>query len=177
MSIDYSHRPYLKAEAENKIKIREFNENSIVCQKGDSGDCMYEVMSGGVGIYIHYKEPNEVLLAKKFPGEFFGEIALLENRPRTATVVALYDKTKLREISSTGFIHYVREHPDNLDVIIDAMSDRFKEQRNQYFEVCEALMEYKEAMDNCTMISGDLAIKIEQYVAEGKKYHNNEQED
>jgi len=167
--MDFSNRKYLKAESSNSVRTATFNEGDIIFRKGASGETMYEVMRGGVGIYLHYGEPNEVLLAEKFFGEFFGEIALLENRPRTATCVAIAEGTELREISANGFIHYIRQNPDNLKPIMDAMSDRFKEQRKQYFEACEALLDYKAAIEKGEEIDPQLQKAIDKYVRDGQK--------
>ena len=58
--------------------------------EGDPGDAMYVVVQGIVQIYRDTTS-GRLALAKIHPGEFFGEMALIGNTPRTATAVALSD--------------------------------------------------------------------------------------
>jgi signal transduction histidine kinase len=67
----------------------ELDANQLIFRAGDAPDGLYVLLAGKVRIYRHDDEGNEVDLAFRETGSFFGEIALLENRPRTATVVTL----------------------------------------------------------------------------------------
>jgi CRP/FNR family transcriptional regulator, cyclic AMP receptor protein len=62
----------------------------IVFTEGDPGDAMYVVIQGLVQVYRDTTS-GRLVLAKIRPGEFFGEMALIGNTPRTATAVALSD--------------------------------------------------------------------------------------
>jgi len=157
------------------IPTSEFQENDIIFQKGEDGDAMYEVVNGSVGIYIHYGEPNQLLLAVRHAGDFFGEIALLENRPRTATVVAL-QKTELRKINSApGFLFYICLNPDKLEMIMTGMSDRFKTERKNYLNACEVLAQYKQTVEDNRMLSEELAANINRLVEEAEKQRRKKQ--
>lgn len=173
--MDFSKRDYLMAEVAVSQTFSEFREGNIIFQKGDKGSTMYEVVRGSVGIYIHYGKENEQLLVTKNPGEFFGEIALLEKRVRTATAVALEDETVLEETSSSeGFVAYVRKHPHNLEVILDMMSDRFKTQRANYLNACIDFADYKNAVENGEEISPELSEKIDKYMIEAERSRDKE---
>lgn len=169
MYINYSDRKYLKNNAANAVRMSEFNKGDIIFKKGESGATMYEIRSGSVGIYLDYKGPNQKLLTVKQAGEFFGEIALIEDRPRTATAVAMEEMTKLREISINGFPNYVKSRTDILKPIMDAMSDRFKMQRRAYFEVCETLKAYVEAVENDLEPSDEVLEKTKQFIKDLEK--------
>lgn len=58
--------------------------------EGDVGDAMYVVIRGMVQVYRDTTS-GRLVLAKVQPGEFFGEMALIGNTPRTATAVVLSD--------------------------------------------------------------------------------------
>lgn len=169
MYINYSDRKYLKNSAANAVRMSEFNKGDIIFKKGEMGATMYEIRSGSVGIYLDYKGPNQKLLTVKQSGEFFGEIALIEDRPRTATAVAMEEMTKLREISINGFPNYVKSRTDILKPIMDAMSDRFKMQRRMYFEVCETLKAYVEAVENDLEPSDEVLEKTKQFIKDLEK--------
>jgi len=69
----------------------EFAPGEIVFQKGDSSDCAYFILSGEAEV-IREENGKETVIATLLPGEYFGEMALLSDHPRNATVRA---KTKL----------------------------------------------------------------------------------
>ena len=170
MSVNFSDRKYLKKDANSSVRTSTFNKGAIVFKKGESGDTMYEVRSGSIGIYLDYKGSKQKLLAVKQPGEYFGEIALIEDRPRTATAVAMEEMTVLREISVNGFPNYAKNHTDILKPIMDAMADRFKMQRRMYYEVCEALKDYVGAVENDMEPSDEVLEKTARYIKDAKKY-------
>lgn len=79
-------------------------ERAIVVRRGRPGDCMYFIASGEVEVKL---EPKRIRLG---PGSFFGEIALLEGGPRTATVVATMASTLL-VLDVTDFRAFAAHHP------------------------------------------------------------------
>ncbi|MFQ5355957.1 MAG: Crp/Fnr family transcriptional regulator [Mariprofundaceae bacterium] len=63
----------------------------IVMQEGEIGDAMYIILKGSVKIVYYTPEGREVVLSILGDGEFFGEMALLDSEPRSATVMTLED--------------------------------------------------------------------------------------
>ena len=68
---------------------RQFNKGDIIFKEGDSGECLYQIKEGVVGIYSAYGEADQQLLTELSAGKFFGEMAVIEAYPRSATAVAL----------------------------------------------------------------------------------------
>ena len=169
-NINFSDRKYLKNSAANAVKMTQFNKGEIIFKKGETGSTMYEIRSGSVGIYLNYKEEGERLLVVKQAGEFFGEIALIEDRPRTATAVAMEEMTKLREVSINGFPNYVKSRTDILKPIMDAMAERFKMQRRLYYDVCEVLKAYVDSVENDLEPPDEILEKAQQYIKEAEKH-------
>lgn len=64
---------------------------TIVMRQGDPGNCAYLLQSGRVSVYTEDEEGHTVELAKLGLGELFGEMALVFDEPRTATVKAIED--------------------------------------------------------------------------------------
>jgi CRP/FNR family transcriptional regulator len=81
-----------------------FAAGEIVYYEGDDGYAMYVVVQGSFEVY---REVNgeRVVLAHILPGEHFGEIALIANRPRSGTVRAVTDGTTLRLTKQALFAH------------------------------------------------------------------------
>ena len=67
--------------------LRHYEEDTIVVQEGDPGDSMYVVVRGQVRVLTRDNRQNEIVLANLGEGDFFGEVALLTGRPRTATII------------------------------------------------------------------------------------------
>jgi CRP-like cAMP-binding protein len=65
-----------------------FSAGAVICGEGDQGRSMYVVRSGDVEVRRSNNRGNSVALVRLGPGEFFGEMTLVEIQPRSATVVA-----------------------------------------------------------------------------------------
>ena len=96
---------------------RSFTLNSAIISEGESGDCMYIMCEGEVNItkrltlVLDQDLPKEkrMIRLKAADGASFGEMALLENDTRTATVTALTD-CRLLELSRDDFLRFIREN-------------------------------------------------------------------
>ena len=73
------------------IHHRLFQGGEVVFWEGEPGVGMYIVQKGEIGIYKDYGKAEQKELALLQPGDFFGEMALLEDDCRSATAVALSD--------------------------------------------------------------------------------------
>jgi CRP-like cAMP-binding protein len=92
--------------------------NDIVIRQGDQGDCLYYILHGLVSIQLSIQidtgiqDKNQIVIVEKNigelrDGEIFGELALLYNIPRTASVIALTD-TSLIKIDKMPFTKYLK---------------------------------------------------------------------
>ena len=87
----------------------------VACREGDPGDQFFIIESGTLAIMADIGgQPRE--LARLGPGEFFGEMALLAQRPRTATVQALTD-ARLWGLAADHF-HQLLAHDPALDAVV-----------------------------------------------------------
>ena len=74
----------LKASAQ----IRDFPHDATIFKEGDAGDGMYVVRSGGVQISAFIGQGERKPLARLKPGDYFGEMAVIDNEPRSASATA-----------------------------------------------------------------------------------------
>lgn len=82
-------------EFEKLLHRRTYKADEAIFWEGEPGVGMYVVQAGTVAIYKGTSENEREELAKLAHGEFFGELALLDESPRSATAVALEDSTIL----------------------------------------------------------------------------------
>ena len=91
-------------------KIRSFRKSDVIFEEGSTGVEMYIIYSGKVRLST--KEPGrELTLATIGPGEFFGEMAVIDSAFRTATAVADEDDTRLVVLDQKKFREVVCEQP------------------------------------------------------------------
>lgn len=90
---------------------REYPAGSVICREGELGHVFYIIQEGQVAVTQRLPDGGEQTLGVQSRGSFFGEIALLENRPRSASVRALND-SRLLEIREADFERLVRRSPE-----------------------------------------------------------------
>ena len=71
------------------MRVRRFRRGETVFHLGDPGDALFIVMSGAIKITLPADTGDEAILATLRPGDFFGELALLDGAPRSATAVSI----------------------------------------------------------------------------------------
>ncbi|MCX6556482.1 MAG: cyclic nucleotide-binding domain-containing protein [Candidatus Aminicenantes bacterium] len=76
-------------EIEHLIHRRQYKKDEVIFWQNEPGVGMYIVQSGDVGIFGEYNTPEQRSFARLTQGDFFGEMALLEDDNRSATAVAL----------------------------------------------------------------------------------------
>jgi len=68
---------------------RRFRRNEVIFHQGDPGDSLHVVATGAVKIVLPSSEGDEAIIATLQPGDFFGELALLDGAPHSATATAV----------------------------------------------------------------------------------------
>jgi CRP-like cAMP-binding protein len=111
---------------------RDFAAGTVLFEEGQPGDYMYVVQSGEVEIRRMVGETERVLAVLQ-PGEFLGEMAILNGRPRSATAVVRSD-AKLLVIEGKTFEAMLRARPEIALRIIKALSLRL-DSANQQVEL------------------------------------------
>ena len=97
------------------VEVREGRE---FMQEGEEGREFFVVISGEAEI-----RHGGAVIAVRGPGDFFGEIALLLDRPRTATVVARTDMS-LEVIERRDFKTFLSDHPELYEPLLAAAAER-----------------------------------------------------
>ncbi len=90
---------------------KSYPKNAILIHEGDTSGSMYVIESGKVKVYLSDDEGKEVILAIQGPGSCLGEIALLDDEPRSASVVTL-EKSTFHVITKEDFRQCLAANPD-----------------------------------------------------------------
>ncbi|MCP4362425.1 MAG: Crp/Fnr family transcriptional regulator [Chloroflexi bacterium] len=93
------------------MRERPYAQGEIIFHEGDPGQVLYLVQSGQVRIFIHGLDGSETsVILRGRPGDIFGELAVIDGLPRSATAVAM-EATVLYTISREAFRTHMRQNP------------------------------------------------------------------
>jgi CRP/FNR family cyclic AMP-dependent transcriptional regulator len=106
--------------------FRKVPRGSTILRAGDRTDFVYLILSGNLKVLVSDEEGREVILSNLNPGEFFGEMGVLDDNPRSATVVAV-TPCELIVIAKSDFKRCLAE---NFDVSLFIMRNLVKRLRS-----------------------------------------------
>ena len=86
------------------LRRRRFRRGETIFHQGDPGDSLHIVSSGAVKIVLPSLEGEEAIIATLRSGDFFGELALLDGAPRSATAIAL-EATETSTLPRQAFLN------------------------------------------------------------------------
>jgi CRP-like cAMP-binding protein len=112
-----------------------YNDGETICSEGEEGKSMFVIQSGTVEVSKKLPE-GEMVLRTMTRGEIFGEIALFDRKPRSATVKAKGEAVVL-SIDKKGFFAKASKDPTLAFNILEGMSRRIR-------ELTRELSKYKE---------------------------------
>ena len=98
-----------------------FRRGALIISDGDPADALYVVINGRVKVFLGSDDGKEVVLTILGPGESFGEIALLDEEPRSASVAAM-EKATVLVIRRDRFLELLRENSDLSWAMIRSLS-------------------------------------------------------
>jgi CRP-like cAMP-binding protein len=108
-----------------RIQVRTRPAGSLVVAQDEPGDAMFILAAGRVKVALFGENGRELTLAELRPGEFFGEMSLIDGRPRSANVVALEDTTVLA-LTRESFAAHMKAHPQTALNVIAELSRRLR---------------------------------------------------
>ncbi len=104
-----------------RIRLRTFRRTEVIFRKDDPGTHLYLVLDGAVKISLPGELGQEALVAIMRPGEFFGELALFDRTPRSASAVALED-TRAALLAGEDFLAFLERHPSAVRLVLEALA-------------------------------------------------------
>ncbi len=90
---------------------RTYPANTVLITEGDTTDSLYIILEGEMKVYVSDEQGKEAILNIMGPGEYFGELALLDDAPRSASVMTLVP-SKVMIVSKSEFRRCLASNPD-----------------------------------------------------------------
>jgi uncharacterized membrane protein len=112
--------------ARNYLRERKYPAGEPIFARGDAGDAMYIVVSGDVNIFLPGDASRRVSLEDLSRGQFFGELSLFDQQPRSASAVATTDCVLL-ELGHATLGDYIEQRPRAAMAILRTISNRLRE--------------------------------------------------
>jgi len=105
--------------------IKKYNTDAVITLEGEKGQEMFFILSGKVGVFLNTFTDDAVKVAELVTGEIFGEMSLLEDLPRSATVIAL-EPINVLVIDKDHFELFISRQPEMAFKIMRALSSRLR---------------------------------------------------
>jgi CRP/FNR family transcriptional regulator, cyclic AMP receptor protein len=139
------------------MRTRRFRRGEVIFHLGDPGDALFIVMTGAIKIMLPSDAGDEAILATLRPGDVFGELALLDGAPRSATATAL-EPTETLILPRGQFRELLATEPAIVDALLASLASELRRLTNHVEEL------------HFLDITGRLASRLARLAAEsGKK--------
>jgi CRP-like cAMP-binding protein len=103
------------------FRRRRFRRNEVIFHQGDPGDSLHVVTAGSLKVVLPSAEGEEAIIATLRPGDFFGELALLDGAERSATVIAL-EPAETMTLPRTAFHELLDADPRLRDALLAGLA-------------------------------------------------------
>lgn len=109
------------------MDVRVYEKGDCILREGERGDSMFVIISGQVKVYSVESGDGsrEVILKTLGPGEFFGELPLFDQEPRSASVAAM-DQCRLQILSYASFRRSIETSPDIAQRVMETLARRLR---------------------------------------------------
>ena len=98
-------------------RTRFFSKGTVVVHEGELGQALFIIKSGSLKAYLNDDEGKEVVLSTLGPGEYFGELALIDHAARSASIAAL-EPSELVQVPKEAFQELLRQHPEVVHMVL-----------------------------------------------------------
>jgi CRP/FNR family cyclic AMP-dependent transcriptional regulator len=103
-------QPELEILESHMVK-RSYQKNTVIINEGDEANSLYIILEGEVKVFLSNEDGREIIINTQGAGEHFGELALLDNAPRSASVMTTM-KSNLGVVSKADFSTVLTRHPE-----------------------------------------------------------------
>lgn len=104
-----------------------YRKSEVIFEEGSTGSEMYLIHSGKVLLSVRQNETQQTPLVVLNPGDFFGEMALVDDSSRSATASAAEDDTELIVMDRARFLFMVRQQPEFALSLMHTLCQRLRD--------------------------------------------------
>jgi CRP/FNR family transcriptional regulator, cyclic AMP receptor protein len=143
---------------------RAFPKGRMIVAEGEPSQSLYILLSGRAKVQRSDSEGKEVILAVLGPGEFFGEMSLIDDAPRSASVITI-ESCDFMAIQKETFKHMLQHSPEMCQLIMRSLVRRLREADKKietlalldvYGRVARVLLDFSELVGEERIVKGKL---------------------
>lgn len=143
--------------------VRRYKARTVVIEKGDAANALYVILEGRVRIFVQGDEDKEITLNELGAGQYFGELALITDKPRCASAITTTE-ARLLVVSKPQFTEFLATTPDAAPRMINFLADKVRELtqdverlalQDVYGRLVSILNQRAEEVDGC-LITGPI---------------------
>src|SRR6185369_17195157 len=109
---------------------RRYPKDTVAFLENEEGDFFFMILEGRIKVTILGDDGREVILSVLGPGDFFGEMALLDNEPRSATAIAV-EESELLSLHRNDFQTVLNDNRSITSALIRVLSARLRRANHQ----------------------------------------------
>ncbi|MGN1190894.1 MAG: Crp/Fnr family transcriptional regulator [Candidatus Ornithospirochaeta sp.] len=150
------------------IRDAKYKKGDIIYRQDEEASEVFFVKYGTVHLYIDYKTDESKLISIVPEGKVFGELGVIEGKPRTMTSVAA-EETIVTIVDKESFPSYIEEYPNKLLVVMESLSSRIRAQSHKLAKACKVVADYTEEKETKGSVDKALMEEMKILAAENRK--------
>lgn len=147
------------------IRDAKFKKGDIIYKQNDEANEIYFIKYGSVHLYLDYTTANEKLIAIANEAKVFGELGVIESKPRTMTAIAAEDCV-ITVVDKESFPSYIKENQNKMILVMESLSSRIRSQSQKLVKACKAVALYSEEKEKNGVVDKVLLEKLKTLAAE-----------
>lgn len=108
------------------IEPQPIEAGAVVCEQGDPSEALYIIVRGRFGVFVRADAGTERRISSLGPGDYFGEISMIDGKPRSATVTSV-EPMKVLAVPHQGFQMVIDDDPGFARHLLKTLCARLRE--------------------------------------------------
>ena len=147
---------------EQRMVRRSYPKHTVILSEDDNSDALYLILSGKVKVFLNDENGKEAIINYQEAGEYFGELALIDEYKRSASIMTM-EKTTLAMISKQAFHQIMKSDPDIAIHLLKDLVHRVRKLTDEvkglalldvYGRLCKTLLSMAIEQDGRLIIEG-----------------------
>lgn len=151
--------PHYLAELEKLSVARKYPKNTVLVTEGDESTYMYIIRKGTVSAFLNNEDGRQVNLNYMHEGEYFGELSLIDGKPRSASIMSVTD-CEIILVSRASVQDLISKHPEFAMLLLTEITRRVRELTDSVKDM--ALLD----------VYGRVSAALDKLSDENKRIHN-----
>jgi CRP/FNR family cyclic AMP-dependent transcriptional regulator len=151
--------PNFIAQLEKLSVLRKYAKNTVLVTEGDESTHLYIIHKGTASAYLNNEDGRQVNLNYMHDGDYFGELSLLDGKPRSASVITITE-CEITLVSRANVLELMHQHPEFTMQLVTQLTRRVRELTDSVKDM--ALLD----------VYGRVSAALEKLCDENKRIHN-----